>query len=314
MTTFINKPIKAVVTGFVLAGLAGCIGSPFGPGAVAQLYRWDDRQSAVATRSGMESEEEGGYFNGDFDFTDVLESYPELADSPEDPVLLKACEEEVCYSVVLFGDFFAQNKEGLLEGYASMNGLTTAMANQVLSLPKDEVRMALDTQAGRLTADGTADYYEFLQLDPERKRKHRQQLLNGRVYATANQLVVDDPGFTVDDLLGESSTDTEDLVVPDGFDFNDSFVLSVDVDVSRDLDEDAYLLLCSEYEASGGGYEVNFDACQLNTPLIEGRYVGDLTMTGSTTNLLAVILPLQNPDEPIYALWSRRSDGENLRI
>ncbi|QFU74583.1 hypothetical protein EY643_02345 [Halioglobus maricola] len=309
-----RKPIDLAIILLLLCAIGGCIGSPLPPGAVAGLYRWDDRQSAVATRTGQVLEEHDGYFSGDFDFGDVLDSYPELAETPDQPLLIKACEEELCYAVIVFGDFFQLNEEGRVTGYASMNSLTTAMANQVMALPAEEVLGALNILAGRLTAGGDADYQAFLRLDPERKPQHEALLLNDRVFAAAQRLVVEAPGFTVDKLLGESRIATEDLQVPDGFVFDDTYVLSVDIDVSAVLDEKAYLSICSEYSQTGSDYEINFDACQLSTPLVGGRYVGELNLTGSTTELLVVILPLQSPEDALYYPWSRQQSGDRLRI
>ncbi|AQA16934.1 hypothetical protein BST95_00540 [Halioglobus japonicus] len=314
MMTSIRAVLKAGLTAAVLAAMGGCISSPLPVGSIATLYRWDDRQSAVATRTGEAHEEEGGYFSGDFDFSDVLTDYPELAERPDEPILIEACAEETCYRVVVFGNMFSLSAEGLVSGYASMNAITTAMANQVLNLPVEEVRPALDVLAGRLTASGEQNYAAFLALDPERKPKHIARLVNARLYDTAEHMMLEQPGFGVDALLGQSATETMDLVVPEGFDFDDSFKISVDVDVSSMLEEEAFLLVCAEYEESGAGYEIDFDACQLRTALIGGRYVGELNLTGTFTELLVVVLPMESPEDALYFPWSQQEDGNRLRI
>lgn len=139
-------------------------------------------------------------------------------------------------------------------------------------------------------------------------------MVNTRLYASANELIASRPEASVDDLLGKSVTKTENLDVPDGFLFDSSWQLKLNIDVTSMTSEESYLLICSDFNRNVNAYDVDYRTCQLNTPLSGGIYKGELKMTGAVTKLLAVILPLKNPGKAIYATWDRNEDGDLFRV
>lgn len=314
MNTLFHSIARAVASFATMIMLVGCIGSPFPAGAVAELYRWDDLDSPVATRIGQSSTEFNGYFDGDFSFWDLLLGQTLVDGELSAPWLLRACYEDICYAAVLFADIFELNGEQVLSGYASLTGISTAMANQVRNLPSSEVRYALDNLAAKLLADGDGDYSMLLELDPARRLDHREKLVSKDLFLTAETVIAKQPNATVDVLLGKAETTTKNIAVPDGFLFDGSQSLSVDVDLSSRLSEDAYLLICSEFEATMDGYEVDFSACQLSTLLRGGSYSGMLSLTDSVEDLLAIILPLQDPSQADYYVWARDLNGGTFSV
>ena len=102
--------------------------------------------------------------------------------------------------------------------------------------------------------------------------------------------------------------------MPDGFLFDDSRVITVDVDMSDRLDEPAYLLICSNFEPDGASYSVDYGACQLNTALAEGQFRGDLKLSGAVDDLLAVILPIEHPDDALYVRWNGDQGQGTFRV
>ncbi|MFT6052060.1 MAG: hypothetical protein ACI9B9_001706 [Halioglobus sp.] len=294
--------------------LGGCIGSPFPAGTVAELYRWDDLESPVATRVGQSSVGLNGYFDGDLSFWDLLQGQPLVNGDLSAPWLLRACYEDVCYSAVLFADHFELNSEQMISGYASLTAISTAMANQVRDLPASEVRAALDGLASQVLADGGGDYALFLSLDPKRRVDHREKLVSIDFFFESQEVIAQQPNATINVLFGQRQETTEDLAIPDGFLFDGSQNLSIDIDVSSRISEEAYLLICSEFDVAVEGYDVDYAACQLSTLLRDGSYSGELRLADSVEQLLAVILPLRNPDDVNYEVWSRQLDGATFFI
>ncbi|MFT7286792.1 MAG: hypothetical protein ACI87W_000901 [Halieaceae bacterium] len=84
--------------------------------------------------------------------------------------------------------------------------------------------------------------------------------------------------------------------------------------MSEQLNEEAYLLICSDFRAVGGEYEINYGACQLKAPLASGMYRDQLTMTDTVESLLVAVLPLKAPEDAIYFEWQAENEGSTLTI
>jgi len=237
---------------------------------------------------------------------------PELSNQDDYPWLFEACDEEQCYSIVLFANDFELEIAGELSGDASMSALSTLMANEVKGLPADRVRPSLDTLSADLTFDDVADYAAFIALDPRRIPSIREKLLYPALYDEAVALHHAQPAATVHNLLGKEVEKTVNLEVSSDFAFDSSWQLIVDVDLSSWRNTPAYLLLCSDFESSGGKYTVDYSSCPLKTPLQSGDWLGEVKLTRMVEELIVVIMPLQNPNNPDYALWQRAIDGETL--
>jgi hypothetical protein len=310
-STYLRRTMFCVAVAMLLGG---CIGSPFPAGAVAELYKWDDLESPVAARVGLSSAGLNDYFDGDFIFLDLLQEQSVSNEELSAPWLLRACYEDVCYSAVLFADLFELNSEQMISGYASLTAISTAMANQVRGLPAGQVRAALDSLASQVLADGDDDYAFFLALDPTRRIADREKLVSIEFFFESQEIIAQQPNATINELFGNPEKATEDLSVPDGFLFDGSQVVSIDVDVSSRIVEDAYLLICSQFDTTIDGYDVDFGACQLSTLLRNGSYSAELSLADSVEALLAVILPLEKPDDASYEVWSRELDGANFLV
>jgi len=199
-----------------------------------------------------------------------------------------------------------------LQGDAAMNVFSTLMANEVRGLPVDQVRPALDALSEQLTFDGIADYTAFIAFDLRREKQSRDRLLYPELYEEASALLLEKPTATVRDLLGQKVTNTDDLVASSEFDFDSSWQLQVDIDLSAWNDPDAYLLLCQNFESTDGDYTVDYSSCPLKSPLQSGIWQGEVKLTGITEELIVVIMPLLDPNNPEYVLWQRQVDGDSL--
>lgn len=298
---------------FIGVTLAGCVSSPLPDDAVAALYRWDDTENAVATRQSASALWFNGQFAGDFDFTEIESEAAALEIDPGAPLLIEACSDERCLRAVVFSEDFDRNDEGLVIGHMAISPLSTAMANEVAGLPAASVRPALDTLSARVVADGAADYAAFVSLQLE--GAGREQLATPTLNETAALRLAEQPLMTLDELLSGSPGRTEALATTADFNFESSQVLAVDVDIPAYREDNAYMLLCSDFQASSAtAYDVNYNACLLRTNLSGGRYSGDLKLTGGTERLVAVVIPLASPNQAQYQEWRRATDGNRLEL
>ena len=201
-----------------------------------------------------------------------------------------------------------------LQGDAAMNVFSTLMANEVKGLPADQVRPALDALGAQLTLDGKADYATFIGLDLRREEESRDRLLYPELYDEASALLLERQTATVSELLGQEANNTGDLIASSEFDFDSSWLLEVDVDISAWHDPDAYLLVCQDFESIDGNYAVDYSSCPLKAPLQSGVWQGDIKLTGITQELIVIVMPLLNPNDPVYVLWQRKVDGDTFVI
>ncbi|MEP5321221.1 hypothetical protein [Marinobacter alexandrii] len=312
--TYFYRYLRALIPVATFILLAGCIGSPLSSNSTAALYAWNKQDTPLTTRKGAESEENEGQYDGDYDFRNLLLKKPGLSGRENDPWLLEACDENQCFSLVLFGKDFKLNDGGTLGGYASMSALSTLMANEVRDLPKKQVRRALNDLSAQLSADSSYGYADFIRLDPRRNVDDRSKLATPGLYEDAVALKQANPDATVQDLLGSQVGSTSDLVVSEGFDFDSSWTLQVDVNLARRNTDEGYVLLCTEYDGDADGYTVDYASCPLRAQLNKGVWQGELKMTATATELLAVILHFDAPEDPEYATWNRNDDGDQFEV
>jgi hypothetical protein len=315
LTIIIHNLQRATAGVAALALLGGCIANPLPGGTSAELYSWNNTGEPIASTEAIASADFGGFWDGDLDFSDILLKLPGLDTSPDTPYLLRACDLQLCYQAVLFPGDFTLDDNGLVRGAVSLSALSTALANEVRSLPAAQVRAALDALAAPLMTDRGTDYASFLALDYRRLSQHRDQLAQTELDAIGLRLLNNGAQPTLTEIIEIASQTTADLEVPDGFIFSSAWDMTLDVDVAQRIGDQGYFLLCGDFEVTEeGGYRVDYGNCQLRAPLHDGKYQGSLRMTASATNLLAIVMRFDMPENAQYTLWDRRIDGDHLVI
>jgi hypothetical protein len=309
--------IQRLLAAAGLCLLGGCVNSHLGGGSNARLYHWDDRVTPVAERSGQISTEHGGYFDGDLNFVELLIERPALNTDPATPYLLEACEGSLCYQAVLFPGDFSLNGKGQIKGYATLSALSSVLYREVENLGSAQVKPRLDDLAAQLLrADDKAprDYSRFIGLDTLRLDGHREQLMDQDLENRTNDLWQAGQRPALAQLLSASVQSTGDLAVPDDFLFSSSWTLDIDVDVSERFPGRSYLVICNRFEVQGNTVDVDYDNCQLKTPLRNGIHSAQLQMSAATTALLAMVISLDSPEQRWHQQWQRSIDGNTLRL
>ncbi len=310
-----SKTLKTLAALISATSLAGCIGSPLPSGSEAQLYRWQQLDAPLVARSGIESTDYNGYFDGDFDFSGIAAGLSVGQADMNAPYLLKSCADQACYYAVLYPADFDWRDDGLIGGFAALTPLSTAMYGDVKDLPAEQVRPRLDALAAAVTTtDGPRDYAGFIKLDYQRAPADQARVARLEESANADAAIQAGELPSLQALLDGAITSTGDLQAPTDFVFSSAWDLAVDVNVSGRM-EGAYLALCAEFKATGAEhYWVNYANCRLKTPLAEGSFQDSLRMSASVDSLLAVLIPLANPTAREYHLWQRAEDGDSFEV
>ena len=295
---------------------SGCINSPLPAGTTAELYNWENRGDALTSRTAIEDKNSGAFHTGDFIFSDALMKNPELAADPSLPMIIKACEEEVCYYVVVYPSDYSLDQWGLIKGEVSLSGLSTALYHQVKDLPAEAVRARLDELADLVVLETVEDrsYAGLLALDIRRVEEDRSALKDEALAQEAELEVSQGNEPTIMALINARAKKTSELTASREFVFSDSWDLVVDIDVSARITAPSYLMICGDFEREGGDYKVAYNNCALKTDLVDGRFESTLRMTGTTEELLVTIMSLENPEDMQHTLWVREESQSTLRL
>lgn len=316
MFTVLNSTVARVIA-IAAASLltTACVNSPLPDGTSAHIYTWDDRSTPVATRIALLDASPGGYYTGNYVFSNLLRTNPTLDADPAAPAVIESCHEDSCYYAVVFPEDYAVGAGGWIQGSVSLTGLSTAMYHQVKELSAGEVRARLDALASMVVVEEEDEGYKaFLTLDTRRVEADREMMEDMVIVEEAADLVASGESPTLLDIINAGATKTKDLNVSSDFVFSDSWDLAVDVDISARNQGPSYLILCSEFSPNGAGYDVSYDNCLLKTVLVDGRFEGSLKMTGTTDTLLITVMSLLAPDDMEQTVWMRDESGSELSV
>jgi hypothetical protein len=102
---------------------------------------------------------------------------------------------------------------------------------------------------------------------------------------------------------------TEDLESSADFDFATSRSISIDFDVEQARTSQGLMSVCSEYSKVDDIYDINYDSCTLQAPLIDGVYSGQMEVTNDI-NKVAGVVWFKDPDIlPIYKEFELELDA-----
>lgn len=316
MAAHVLKKSKSI-SGILLLGFVttGCVTSPLPAGSTASLYAWENRSEAITSRTALGDQSKEEAYTGDFVFSDVLTTSPDIVREPSLPLIIKACQDEVCYYAVVFPEDYAMNEWDLVGGKVSLTGLSTAIYHQVKELPAGEVRARLNELTDLVLSEDVEErrYASLLALDLGVEQS-MSSLRDEALVVEAERLVAQGEQPMLMVLINAGVKNTSELAASRDFVFSDSWDLTVDVDISARTNAPSYLMICSDFERRANGYKVAYNNCALKTDLVDGRFESTLRMTGTTRELLVTIMPLENPEAVEQTVWVREGSDDSLRL
>lgn len=307
-----------IISGTLLMGFVatGCVDSPLPVGCTAVVYAWENRTEAITSRTALSDQGKEESYAGDFVFSDVLETNPEIAGEPSLALIIKACQGEICYYAVVFPEDYSLNEWNLVGGEVSLTGLSTSIYHQVKELPAGEVRARLNELTDLLLSEDVEQrsYASLLALNVSGAGEPVSSLRDGALPVEAERLVSQGEQPMLMVLINAGVKNTSELSTSRDFVFSDSWDLKVDVDISARTNIPSYLMICSDFERRASGYKVAYNNCALKTNLVGGRFESTLRMTGNTRELLVTIMPLENLEALEQTVWVREGSDDSLGL
>ena len=93
---------------------------------------------------------------------------------------------------------------------------------------------------------------------------------------------------------------TADLESSADFDFATSRSIAIDFDVAAARTSPGLMSVCSDYSKLGEMYDINYDSCTLQAPLVNGIYSGDMEVTNDIDVVVGVVWFKDSSIEPVY--------------
>jgi len=93
---------------------------------------------------------------------------------------------------------------------------------------------------------------------------------------------------------------TEDLVSSTDFDFATSRSIAIDFDVERARISEGLMSVCTEYSKVDDIYDINYDSCTLQAPLVDGIYSGQMEVTNDVNKVAGVVWFKDPAILPVY--------------
>ena len=97
---------------------------------------------------------------------------------------------------------------------------------------------------------------------------------------------------------------TADLEASADFDFATSRSIAIDFDVEQARVSAGLMSVCTDYDELDGMYDINYDSCTLQAPLVDGVYSGDMEVTNDINTVVGVVWFKDESIEPVYKEFS----------
>lgn len=93
---------------------------------------------------------------------------------------------------------------------------------------------------------------------------------------------------------------TEDLESSADFDFATSRSIAIDFDVAQARTSQGLMSVCTEYSKVDDIYDINYDSCTLQAPLVDGVYSGQMEVTNDISKVAGVVWFKDPAISPVY--------------
>ena len=93
---------------------------------------------------------------------------------------------------------------------------------------------------------------------------------------------------------------TADLRSSVDFDFSSSRAIAIDFDVAAATTAPGMLSLCTKYTKSGEAFDIDYDSCAVQTPIINGVYNSKMDITNDINSVVGVVWFSDETIAPIY--------------
>jgi hypothetical protein len=97
---------------------------------------------------------------------------------------------------------------------------------------------------------------------------------------------------------------TAELKSSADFDFSSSRAIAIDFDVAAATTSQGMLSLCTKYSKSGDSFDIDYDSCAVQAPLVNGVYSSKMDITNDINSVVGVVWFADSAIAPIYKEFS----------
>ncbi len=88
------------------------------------------------------------------------------------------------------------------------------------------------------------------------------------------------------------------------FDFSSSRAIAIDFDVAAATTSQGMMSLCTKYTKTGETYDVDYNSCAVQAPLVNGVYSGKMDITNDIDSVVGVVWFADETMAPVYKEFS----------
>ena len=102
---------------------------------------------------------------------------------------------------------------------------------------------------------------------------------------------------------------TAGLISSADFDFSNSRTTVIDIDVPSASTSPGLLSLCTRYTRTGDSFDIDYDSCVVQAPLVNGLYSANMNITNDINSVVSVVWFQDESIPPVYQEFSLEGGG-----
>ena len=102
----------------------------------------------------------------------------------------------------------------------------------------------------------------------------------------------------------QTPENTTDLETTAEFGFETARAIAIDFDVEQARTSPGLMSLCTKYTSDGDSYDIDYDSCTVQTPLVNGVYSGEMNVTNDISSVVGVVWFKDEAVPPVYKEFS----------
>lgn len=97
-----------------------------------------------------------------------------------------------------------------------------------------------------------------------------------------------------------AATDTKTLEVANDFAFDTARTIDIDFDLESARDTHASVSICTKYMQDGSAFDVDYDSCTVQAPMINGVFSHSMEVTNQFDSVIAVVWFKDSTISPLH--------------
>lgn len=117
-----------------------------------------------------------------------------------------------------------------------------------------------------------------------------------------------------EDLIPLLESETSLLTTSPDFLFRTAKSIKLKVNIASAVGTQATLSLCTDFEATESGFDVNYDSCPIRGAVIDGQFESDVALVNQFNSAIAIIWFPYQESEPLYRTFNVAEDSSSLGV